>query len=214
MHCSGHYKPKLVYKGDRFTKGFRQSGNDRDEYVANNNGGFTVAHAPATQLKPSTFYVPQRNRPFNSMGIDKTVRNNVKAHMVIYRQNGSGRDTYILGNNGGFCIQEGSKEFCGYQKSFEKSLRKYPPSQPRMEKAVTSVSPKRYNSLANNFNTTLNRFKVYMKQRGESMDATNAPASIQDAKQTMSENLRDNFGSEASRTQKMGHYRTQSQTIT
>ena len=44
MHCSGHYKPKLVYKGDRFKKGFRQSGNDRDEYVANNNGGFTIGH--------------------------------------------------------------------------------------------------------------------------------------------------------------------------
>ena len=48
------------------------------------------------------------------MGIDKTHRNNVKAHVVIYRQNGTGRDTYILGNNGGFAIQEGSKEFCGY----------------------------------------------------------------------------------------------------
>ena len=47
MHCSGHFKPILVYKGDRFKKGFRQSGNDRDEYVANNNGGFTIAHAPA-----------------------------------------------------------------------------------------------------------------------------------------------------------------------
>lgn len=46
MHCSGHYKPVLLYKGDKYKKGFRQSGNDKDEYVANNNGGFTVAHAP------------------------------------------------------------------------------------------------------------------------------------------------------------------------
>ncbi len=104
MHCSGHFKPILVYKGDRFKKGFKQSGNDRDEYVANNNGGFTVAHAPSTQLKPSTMYVAGYPRAFNSLGIDKTVRNNVKAHTVIYRQNGTGRDTYILSNNGGFAI--------------------------------------------------------------------------------------------------------------
>ena len=38
------------------------------------------------------------------MGIDKTFRGNVKGHMVIYRQNGTGRDTYILSNNGGFAI--------------------------------------------------------------------------------------------------------------
>ena len=84
--------------------GFRQSGNDRDEYVANNNGGFTIGHQPSTQLKPSTTYVAGYPRGFNSMGIDKTVRNNVKAHVVIYRQNGTGRDTYILSNNGGFAI--------------------------------------------------------------------------------------------------------------
>lgn len=104
MHCSGHFKPILVYKGDRFKKGFRQSGNDRDEYVANNNGGFTVAHGPSHQLKPSTMYIPSYSHGFNSMGIDKTARSNVKGHMVIYRQNGSGRDTYIMSNNGGFAI--------------------------------------------------------------------------------------------------------------
>lgn len=58
---------------------------------------------------------------------------------------------------------------------------------------MTSVSPKRYNSLANNFNTTLNRFKVYMKQRGESLDATNAEPSSQDIKHSMQDNIH-NFG--------------------
>ena len=110
MHCSGHFKPILVYKGDRFKKGFRQSGCDRDAYVANNNGGFTVGHSAATQVKPSTMYVAGRPG-FNSLGIDRTYKSNVKGHMVMYRQNGTGRDTYILGNNGGFAIQEGSKKF-------------------------------------------------------------------------------------------------------
>ena len=55
-------------------------------------------------MTPSTTYVAQYPRAFNSLGRDKTVRNNVKSHIVIYRQNGTGRDTYILSNNGGFAI--------------------------------------------------------------------------------------------------------------
>ena len=85
MHCSGHFKPILVYKGGAYKKGFRQSGNDRDEYIANNNGGFTVGHAPSKQLSVGTTYVAGHPRPFNSMGIDKTVRNNVRSHIVVYR---------------------------------------------------------------------------------------------------------------------------------
>ena len=86
MHCSGHFKPILFYKGDRFKKGFRQSGNDRDEYVANNNGGFTIAHAPAAQLKPTTTYVAQPGVGFNGLGINKSMKvNPSRAHTVIYR---------------------------------------------------------------------------------------------------------------------------------
>ena len=137
MHCSGHFKPILVYKGDRFKKGFRQSGNDRDEYVANNNGGFTVGHKASAQMQPGTTYIANGcPRPFNSLGQDKTYRNNIKSHIVIYRQNGSGRDTYILNNNGGFAIQEGSNQFCGYQESFKRSLRNYAPIEPRTKKSV------------------------------------------------------------------------------
>ena len=208
MHCSGHYKPKLVYKGDRFKKGFRQSGNDRDEYVANNNGGFTVGHAPATQLKPSTMYIPSYSHGFNSLGIDKTYKNNVKSHIVIYRQNGTGRDTYILSNNGGFAIQEGSKDFLGYQESFKRSLRKYPPAEPRQSKAVTSVSPVRTKSLAGSFNSTLNRFKIYMQQReanNKSVEGTGDKKSGQEERSSVGEN---------SRQQRVSHYRTQSQNVT
>lgn len=105
MHTSGHFKPIIVYKGDRYKKGFLQSGNDRDAYVANNNGGFTIGHSPAHQMHPGTTYVA--SRPSHStrfMGINTTQRNNVKSHIVIYRQNGTGRDTYIHSNNGGFAI--------------------------------------------------------------------------------------------------------------
>ena len=106
MHCSGHYKPVLLYKGDKYKKGFRQSGNDRDEYVAVNNGGFTISHVPVQQLKPGTTYVAQPPRAFNCLGISKKKNsyNDARAHTVIYRQNGTGRDSYIYQNNGGFAI--------------------------------------------------------------------------------------------------------------
>ena len=94
--------------------------------------------------------------------------------MVIYRQNGGGRDTYIMGNNGGFCIQEGSKKFQGYQNDFKDSLRKYEridnPKRSNSNPRVQSGSPVRYKTLTNSFATTLNRFKVYMK-RGQSQDS-------------------------------------------
>ena len=61
------------------------------------------------------------------MGINKTVRNNVRAHTVIYRQNGTGRDTYITANNGGFAIYEGSNPFCGPGEQLKRSLRHYEP---------------------------------------------------------------------------------------
>lgn len=44
---------------------------------------------------------------------------------VKYQLNGTGRDTYIFNNNGGFAIAEGSRQFCGYQKSFQNNLRVY-----------------------------------------------------------------------------------------
>ena len=172
MHCSGHFKPILVYKGGAYKKGFRQSGNDRDEYVANNNGGFTIGHKPSAQLKPSTMYVAQPPRAFNSMGIDTVARNKVKSHVVIYRQNGTGRDTYILNNNGGFAIHEGENKFCGYQQDFKRSLRNYPPAEPKRNKSFSSVSPVRYKSLAGSFANTLNRFNLFMNKRAEENDTS------------------------------------------
>ena len=214
MHCSGHFKPILVYKGDRFQKKFRQSGNDRDEYVANNNGGFSIGHQPAQQIKPGTTYIANgKPRPFNSLGIDKTVRNNVRAHMVMYRQNGTGRDTYILNNNGGFAIHEGSNKFVGYQQDFKRSLRNYPPAEPRMGKSFTSVSPVRYRSNAGFLGSTLNRFKVYNnRQRCETpnvddVDLCEKGSAIKPPDDERAELI---DGQAKSRTQKMGHYRTQS----
>ena len=136
-------------------------------------------------MTPSTTYVAQYPRAFNSLGRDKTVRNNVKSHIVIYRQNGTGRDTYILSNNGGFAIQEGSNPFCGYQNEFKRSLRQYAPIENRPSKTVSSISPVRYKSVAGNFSNTLNRFKVMAKgQDGEQSRDEKSPINKAEAQKT------------------------------
>ena len=111
MHCSGHFKPILVAKGYNYKKGFRQSGQDRDAYIAVNNGGFTVSHQAATQVQPSTFYTAQRKVKYPTLRATTTSqpRNNTRSPIVIYQQDGTGRDMYIYANNGGFAnVYKGS----------------------------------------------------------------------------------------------------------
>ena len=132
--------------------GFRQSGNDRDEYVANNNGGFTIAYEPSQQMKPSSTYIAGYSRGFPTMGIEKPHnRNNAPSHTIIYRQNGTGRDTYILGNNGGFAVQSSLDQFRGHQEQFKRSLRQYIPE-------------------GNKFGTSITRFRNRMNKRVGSFD--------------------------------------------
>ena len=155
-------------------------------------------------MSKGTVYVAQHPRAFNSLGIDRTARNNVKSHIVQYRQNGGGRDTYIMSNNGGFAIQEGSYPFCGPGENFKRSLRQYAPVERNQSKSITSISPVRY-SKANAFATTLNRFKVY-KQRGESEEA----ATVSDFKGAVTKaGDTEEVGSDK-KQRSMGHYRTQS----
>jgi hypothetical protein len=103
MHLSPHFKPALVYKGDRFTNHFR-SLNPRDAYIANNNGGFTIAHEVNPVAHSGITYVGRHQSAFSTMGITAGGKSPNRGHTVIYRQNGTGRDTYIWLNNGGFAI--------------------------------------------------------------------------------------------------------------
>lgn len=59
----------------------------------------------------------------------------------------------------------------------------------------------RHKSVAGSLATTLNRFKVYMKSRGNSVDEGVKPTE-------------EDIQQGESNRPKMGHYRTQSQTIT
>ena len=140
MHLSPNFKPALVYKGDRFTNHFR-SYNPRDGYVTHNHGGFTIANEPAKQPHSGITYTAMHPKAFNSMGIAKSGREYTKnGHVAVYRQNGTGRDTYILNNNGGFAIWEGSNPCRGPVESFKRSLRIYQPTRRRKSFAPALTS--------------------------------------------------------------------------
>ena len=102
MHLSPHFKPALVYKGDRFTNHFRTY-NVRDSYVAHNNGGFTIANEVAPQPRGGVIYISEYPHSFNSLGTTSSGKTYSHGHIVHYRQNGSGRDSWIYSDNGGFC---------------------------------------------------------------------------------------------------------------
>lgn len=147
---TGGYKKQYVHEGD-----------GRDTYISANNGGFTVTHQTPPQLKPGTIYYPQtdvllkmatgkRNNASRFAGV--SVPKQANTCPIKYLPSGNGRDMYIYSNNGGFCIQEGSRPFCGLQQSFINSLRAYahPATRP-----ATATYGRRY-SLANGNKFTIN----------------------------------------------------------
>ena len=74
---------------------YNTDGTGRDSYVSMNNGGFTMTNSPSICAKPSTFTSPIRKRSIGG-GVGSPGR------PVHYYQNGSGRDSYISSNHGGF----------------------------------------------------------------------------------------------------------------
>ncbi len=94
------------------------TGNGRDGYIASNNGGFTISHQVAHQIHPGTIYYPQNDVLFKTVskskrvfGVSQPKTSNVCP--IKYHPSGSGRDTYIASNNGGFTVHNGSVKFCG-----------------------------------------------------------------------------------------------------
>lgn len=100
-----------IYTGG-YRKGYQHEGTGRDTYIATNNGGFTVSHKVTPQLHPGTIYYPEHD-VLMKMASGKRNSSQVQAVSaaktanvcpIKYTTNGTGRDTYIFSNNGGFCI--------------------------------------------------------------------------------------------------------------
>ena len=74
------------------------NGSGRDTYVGYNNGGNTASSSMVKAVKKNMF--------FNHKGY---VRDDSPGKKPLYKQDGSGRDSYISSNNGGFtCTGAGS----------------------------------------------------------------------------------------------------------
>jgi hypothetical protein len=80
MHLSPNFRPKLVYKGDKFTNHFF-SYNPRDAYIAHNNGGFTIAHETDPQAHSGITYTAMHPRAFKTLGITQNGRSYGRGHI-------------------------------------------------------------------------------------------------------------------------------------
>lgn len=50
-----------TYNSGGYKKGYHMEGTGRDTYIANNNGGFTIAHQIPHHSQPGTIYYPQND---------------------------------------------------------------------------------------------------------------------------------------------------------
>jgi len=73
---------------------YKTNGTGRDTYIFNNNGGFSIMHQPQSYQKPGTF-LPSVSRYREKSPV-------IHSKAVNYRQNGTGRDSYIMFGNGGY----------------------------------------------------------------------------------------------------------------
>jgi len=65
---SDSFKNNLIYKGDQYKYQYKWDGTGRDGYISSNNGGFTIHHAPATQIKPGTTYTASSCHNMHNLG--------------------------------------------------------------------------------------------------------------------------------------------------
>ena len=78
---------------------YRASGTGRDSYIYSNNGGFGVQNTVAPNQNPSSRFPVSRRQKSLSPPLASTLDTQ---RPRIYNVDGSGRDTYIHANNGGF----------------------------------------------------------------------------------------------------------------
>ena len=77
---------------------YNTDGTGRDTYVSHNSGGFTVMNQPTLQQKSTSFNAggPAQNLKRAGQGLGSP------AKPLHYHVNGTGRDSYIHQNHGGF----------------------------------------------------------------------------------------------------------------
>ena len=102
------------------TKIYGADGTGRDSYVGNNSGGFTVVNQPAASFKGGTF--GQAQHKVSAQPIARGGGQGSPGKRIHYHTNGTGRDSYIHFNHGGFASNFAKKND---RDAYVESLRGY-----------------------------------------------------------------------------------------
>jgi hypothetical protein len=151
---------------------YQLNGGGRDTYIYNDNGGFCQPKEPTKYAKPG------RMLGLHSNSKEKFPQ--LIGRPCKYLQNGTGRDTYILTNHGGF-DHSGSSGLKDFQTAFKDSLRGYQIDEfylarhqkiTRSPRANTLQTSQNFQSLENshsisrmNLNKTAANFNIKVKDK-------------------------------------------------
>ena len=108
---------------------YNTDGTGRDTYIGSNSGGFTIMNQPTIQQKSSAFSLPAINVKRSGLGMG------TPAKPLHYHNNGTGRDSYIYANHGGFTSNYSQQNAAD---AYVSSLRTY--SKPLHELASRNMS--------------------------------------------------------------------------
>ena len=112
-----------------YTRQYKTDGTGRDTYIGFDNGGFNIMYTPYKQAELGTFGGGKGKSKFYHRTSSKPTYK-----IVNYPQDGTGRDTYVLSNNGGFLPE---REPGALRKNFFDKFRQYenrPSTQQYLEK--------------------------------------------------------------------------------
>eukprot|EP00347_Sterkiella_histriomuscorum_P016939 403351271 len=101
--------------GVPYTTNYHLNGTGRDSYIACDNGGFYIRSEPSKAADLGTFMSTQPKFAHN-------YSRSIPQKYVFYTTNGSGRDSYISQNNGGFYP---TQTVAAYKKHFFEQFRYY-----------------------------------------------------------------------------------------
>ena len=94
---------------------YRSDGTGRDTYISMDNGGFNTMYQPYKPAEIGTFGGGKGSSKFFHRTSSKPTYK-----VVMYPQDGTGRDTYVAWSNGGFLPE---REFSGTRKQFFDKFR-------------------------------------------------------------------------------------------
>ncbi len=110
---------------------YKNNGQGRDSYIYGSNGGFSIEHKVAQNQNSPGRFLPKISRQSLSPNISSAID---LARPKYYNPDGTGRDTYVISNNGGFTSYMGEQVAIDPRITFKHSLRSYEPDAGYLER--------------------------------------------------------------------------------